>query len=360
VEVDTGALRRNFDRLAERAGGASHVLVMIKADAYGVGMLEVAQAVREAGAWGLGVAAVSEGAELREAGSEERIVVFSACPPIDAEAVVELDLEPAISSVDGLRAYADAARPDRPVLVHLEVDTGMGRLGLPADRAGAWSRDVAGVVETGRVRVASTFTHFHSAGSDEASVREQWLSYREALEAMRAAGLEPGLLHAANSPALLGPVRLPADLARPGIHLYGGGPHGAEPVVSVRARVLDVRTLAAGHAVSYGATWRTGRETRLATLAIGYADGLPWRLSSRGAVLLSGRKAPIRGSVCMDMTVVEVPGGHAVRPGDVATVLGEDGGERIGLAELARGSGSMEYEILTGWSERLPRVYVET
>jgi len=360
VEVDTGALRRNFDRLAERAGGASHVLVMVKADGYGLGMLEVTSVVGEAGAWGLGVAAVSEGAELREAGCGDRIVVFSACPQVDAEAVAELGLEPAISSVDGLRAYAEAARPDRPVSVHLEVDTGMGRLGLPADRVATWIREVADILETGRARVAGTFTHFHSAGVDEASVREQWRRYQEVLEAMRAARVDPGLLHAANSPALLGPVELPADLARPGIHLYGGGPHGAEPVVSVRARVLDVRALPAGRAVSYGATWRTEMETRLATLAIGYADGLPWRLSNRGAALLSGRKAPIRGSVCMDMTVVEVPGGSTVRPGDVATVLGEDGGERIELGELARECGSMEYEILSGWSERLPRVYVET
>ena len=355
--MDLAALRRNFDRLAERAGGASSLLVMVKAGGYGLGALDAARVAAEAGAWGLGVATVDEGAELRRAGREERIVVFSACPPVDAEALVALDLEPAVSSLEALRSFAGAATKGRPLPVHLEVDTGMGRLGLADCEADRWIPAVAEVLGTGTVTAASTFTHFHSAEVDPESVREQWRRYGAVLERMRESGLDPGLTHAANSPALLGPVAVRADLARPGIHLYGGGEHAAEPVAAVRARVLDVRTVAAGDSVGYGATWTATSDARLATLGIGYADGLPWALSNRGAALLAGRKAPIRGGVCMDMTVVDVSDGPPTRAGDVATLLGRDGDATIGLGELAEQCGSMDYEILTGWGPRLPRVY---
>lgn len=359
VEVDLGALLRNFDRLSGLAGGPHHILAMVKADAYGLGAVRVGRTLRDAGAWGLGVATVAEGAELRRAGLEERIVVFSPCPPVDAEAVVELGLEPSVSSLEGLRYFADAARPDRPLPVHVEVDTGMGRLGLRDEEAREWIRGLAAALEGSDVVLASTYTHFHSAGRDPDSVREQWERYGAVLDLVREEGIDPGLTHAANSPALLGDVGIVADLARPGIHLYGGGAHGAEPVVSVRARVVDVRTLPAGSTVGYDATWRSNRETRLATLGIGYGDGLPWKLSNRGTALVGGRTAPIRGGVCMDVTVVETTDGPPVHPGEVATLMGEDGEERITLAALARTCESMEYEILTGWGGRLPRVYRE-
>jgi alanine racemase len=201
-------------------------------------------------------------------------------------------------------------------------------------------------------------THFHSAESDLAVTREQWRRFIEALRGMRSAGLEPGRVHVANSAAALRYEGFAADMVRPGIHLYGGGDWepASRPVVSVRARVLDVRDVEEGATVSYGATWTAPSRTRLATLGIGYGDGLRRALSNRGRALLGGEVAPIRGAVCMDMTVVEVPEGADARPGDVATLLGTDGQRSISLAEMARLCGTIDYEILTGWSRRLPRV----
>jgi alanine racemase len=359
VEVDLGALRRNFAALAERAGGASRLIVMLKADGYGLGAVSVARALAGSPPWAYGVATVEEGAELRRAGVEGRIIVFSPCPPLDAGMLAADALEPAVSSLEALRRFGAAASGEAPLPVHLEIDTGMGRLGLLAGEAGAWTGELAETLRAYPLRLASTFTHFHSAGSDPEATREQERRFRSALETLRAAGVDPGLTHAGNSAALLSRGTAGHDLARPGIHLYGGGPGDPEPVASVRARVLDVRTLPAGHAVSYGATWRTGEPARLATLGIGYGDGLRTRLSNRGFVLLGGRKAPIRGAVCMDVTVVEVPPDAPVAPGDRATLLGMDGEERITLAELADAYDAIDYEVLTGLGGRLTRVYLE-
>jgi alanine racemase len=359
VEVDLGALRRNFATLAERAGGASRLLVMLKADGYGLGAVAVARALGEAPPWAYGVATLEEGAELRRVGVEGRVIVFSPCPPLDAGALAASSLEPAVSSLDALRRFGSAAREGGPLSVHLEIDTGMGRLGLLAEDADRWTGELAEALRTYPLRLASTFTHFHSADSDPDATREQERRFRSALDALRAAGVDPGLTHAANSAALFSQGTSDHDLARPGIYLYGGGPGDPEPVASVRARVLDVRTLPAGHAVSYGATWRAEGPARLATLGIGSGDGLRTRLSNRGFVLLGGRKAPIRGAVCMDVTVVQVAPDSSVAPGDRATLLGTDGEERITLAELADAYDAIDYEVLTGLGGRLSRIYLD-
>lgn len=359
VEVDLGALRRNFARLAERAGGASRLIAMLKADGYGLGAVAVARALAGSPPWAFGVATLEEGAELRRAGVEGRVIVFSPCPPLDAGALADYALEPAVSSLDALRRFGASAPDGAPLAVHLEIDTGMGRLGLLAEDAERWIGDLVETLRSYPLALASTFTHFHSADSDPDATLEQDRRFRAVLDALRAAGVEPGLTHAANSAALLSEGAPGHDLARPGIYLYGGGPGDPEPVASVRARVLDVRTLPAGHAVSYGATWRAEGPVRLATLGIGYGDGLRTRLSNRGFVLLGGRKAPIRGAVCMDVTVVQIAPDSSVAPGDRATLLGTDGEERITLAELADAYDAIDYEVLTGLGGRLSRIHLD-
>lgn len=375
LEVDLAALRRNAARLAERVGGPGRLLPMVKADAYGLGAVPVAEALSRLGVWGFGVATAEEGAELRRAGIRERIVVFTPCAPVDGPRLLETELEPVVTSFGALRAYA-AAAGGRPLAVHLEVDTGMGRFGLAASEAGSWAPALAGLLGTAPLRLASTFTHFHSAERDPEATRRQWALFREAVERLREAGVDPGLLHAANSAAALRHPETHADLVRPGLFLYGAspgpprregegtggdgeaGPLPAEPVARVRARVLDVRELPAGATVSYGATYTARRPSRLATLGIGYADGLPHALSNRGEALMGGRRVPIRGAVCMDMTVVDVTEMEGVRAGEAATLMGREGTEEIRLDELADRCGTIQYEILTGFSRRLPRVLV--
>jgi len=360
MEVDLGALRRNIRVLSERVGGRCGVLPMVKADAYGVGVERAVRVLRSTEPWGFGVATTREGRELRHLGWEGPVIVFAPTLPADVGSLRMERLEPVVSGIEALRGCAERAGGE-VLPVHLEVDTGMGRLGLVWDSAAEWSRELADVLAGGTVRLAGTLTHFHSADLPDDSTQTQWSRFQAALDAMRSAGVEPGLVHAANSAAAMLHGETAADLVRPGIYLYGGGawePRAA-PVVSVRARVLAVRDIAVGATVGYGATWTAQAPARLATLGIGYGDGLRRELSNRGRALIHGREAPIRGVVCMDTIVVDVSGRDDVRPGDVATLLGADANEMIELAELARLCDTIDYEILTGWGDRLPRLELD-
>ncbi|MGH7539998.1 MAG: alanine racemase, partial [Gemmatimonadota bacterium] len=378
IEVDLDALRRNAEALA-RAVAPARLIPMIKADAYGLGAVRAARALRAVEPYAFGVASADEGAALRRAGIGERIVVFSPCASIDGPALRRHALEPAVLGVEGLRALVGEGEPvadqalaggavtgghlgGEPPAVHLEIDTGIGRAGLPA--GAGWAGEIARVVAAGRLRVATTYSHLHSAESNPAATRSQLDRFREAVEVLRAAGLDPGPLHIANSAAAIAGPSYHLDLVRPGLYLYGGGrgwPRAVapepEPVVRVRARVLEVRSVDAGVTVSYGATYTTSAPARLATLGIGYADGVPLGLSNRGGAVVRGRRVPIRGAVCMDGTVVDVTEVRGVRAGDFATLLGSDGGEEIRLDELAESAGTIEHAVLTGLGRRLPRIY---
>ena len=222
------------------------------------------------------------------------------------------------------------------------------------------------MLSEGGISLAGVYTHFHSAGADDAATRGQLARLQAAASRLGAAGVAIPLLHAANSDAAMRDRQYHLDLVRLGIYLYGGrrgtgvagGPGDPEGVARVRARVLEVRDLPPGSTVSYGATYTTGGVERLATLGIGYADGLAWRLSNRGQVLVRGNRVPIRGGVCMDVTSVDVSSVSGVEPSDAATLLGPDGEDEITLAEVAEGAGTIEYEVLTAIGRRLPRYYV--
>ncbi len=362
---------------------------MVKADAYGLGAIEVARALNRLEPYAFGVATPPEGAELRRGGIERRIIVFAPSATAETSQLLDARLESAalsLASLAKLEAGARAASTRIPV--HLEVDTGMGRVGLPAAEAAAWTPRVASILSRGGVTLASVYTHFHSAGTDPAATSLQLTRLRRAASILREAGVEIPFLHAANSDAVMRDPQYHLGLVRPGIYLYGGrrgtgGPAGGlsgaagglsgaagglagtagaledpERAARVRARVLEVRDLAPGSTVSYGATYTTKRAERLATLGIGYADGLPWRLSNRGRAIIRGIRVPIRGGVCMDVTAVDVSGVPGVEAADVATLLGRDGGEEIALAEFAETAGTIEYEVLTAIGRRLPRHYV--
>ncbi len=317
---------------------------MVKADAYGLGAVPVAQALEALEPWGYGVGTIAEGATLRAAGIRRPILVFTpAC----------LELEPAYRAQD-LRAVLDdpdvAARWTLPF--HLEIDTGMARAGIRWD-------EPARLAAVASPKLEGAFTHFHSADVDPASVREQWIRFQQALGHL---GGRPALIHAANSAGIwrLGER---TDLVRPGIFLYGGRA-GADlplpqPVATLRAPVVSLRTLRAGDSVSYGAAWRAGTPARIATLGVGYSDGVPRSVRGPAQALLAGCRCGIVGRVTMDMIMVEVPPARAaqVRVGDVATLFGTDGENAITLDEFAGWAGTISYEILTGLGSRLPREY---
>jgi alanine racemase len=349
VEVSLANLVTNARTVSERAGGSA-LLPMVKADGYGLGVRRVVAALDAVNPWGFGVATVEEGIELRAAGVNRPIVVFT---PARAEQLPQYrkhQLQAVLDDVDA------AATWDAPY--HLEIDTGMGRAGVRWSNASRL-KAVAGPDAANPPEGA--FTHFHSADERPDSVELQWKRFHEALSQF---AVRPPLVHAANS-AGVWRVGSALDLVRPGIFLYGGRAGNdlpaPAPVATVRARIVSLRRLEPGDTVSYGAEWSAPAATWVATLGIGYADGVPRAVQNRAMVLAGGKRYPLVGRVTMDMIVVDLgPGGNEEhRIGDVVTVIGRDGEEEITVDEYAAWAGTISYEILVGLGARLRRVYTE-
>ncbi len=346
--MNLAAVVENARTVARVAG--TRLLPVVKANAYGVGAVPVSKALEAVDPWGYGVATVDEGAELRAAGITRPVVVFMPGHPGLFDELDRFRLTPVLGDAKAITEWT--ARGERPF--HLEIDTGMGRSGVRWDEIDT-VRDAANTPH-----LEGCYTQFHSADRRDGSVEEQLARFERAVARLKR---RPALLHVANSAAALTDRRFAFDLVRPGVFLYGGSPGEGFPepraVVSVRARVLAVRRVAAGESVSYNALWRATRGTTVATLGIGYADGVRRAvgLSGRGAALLGGRRCPIVGAVTMDLTMVET-GDHPVQVGDVATLLGEaKAGGRITLDELATWSGELQRAVLTSFGPRLPRIY---
>jgi alanine racemase len=322
---------------------------MVKADAYGVGAVAVAGALEVMDPVAYGVASAAEGRELRSAGIERPVLV---CSPLTEQLpdIAQWNLTPALGSLEQVRAWFGIAGQQRPFQV--QVDTGMCRSGFWWEAFGpahAAFRDAPGF--------EGVFTHFHSAEANAASVREQLERFRAALGTLPH---PPRLVHAANSAAALlrGPETV-FDAVRPGIFLYGGavGPERPRPVVRWLARIVEVHRHRAGATVSYGGTWKVTAPTAIATLAVGYADGLRRMLGNRGDVLIAGRRYAIVGNVTMDLTMVSAPE-VAPEGSEIVTLIGADGEEEITVDEMAARAGTISYEILTGLGSRVRRAYV--
>ena len=348
VEVDLGALLRNGATIAAHAG--VNIVPMVKADAYGLGAVPVARTLEQLDPWGFGVATVAEGEELRRAGIERPIVVFSPLLPGDFDAAVRAKLTPTLGTREGIEHWQETRCPWQ-----LAIDTGMSRAGVQWDEIDAL-RDVIL-----RHPPQAAFTHFHSAEREDETRGIQERRFEEALGRLP---LRPPVIHAENGAAVEHRAPSMWNIARPGIFLYGitsgNSPQIVpEPVVSLRARVVDLRTIAAGETVSYGGTYRAPTKRRVATLGLGYADGYRRVLGNRASVLLHGRRARVVGVVTMDMTMIDVTDVQC-EIGDTATVIGSDGADRIDVVEVAAWGELSPYEVLTGLRGRLPRRYVGT
>jgi len=348
VEIDLGALQRNGAALARRAGVP--MLPMIKADAYGLGAAAAVRALEPLEPWGYGVASVAEGEELRGWKVKRPIVVFTPLIGDDLRRVRAAKLVPTLGFAEEIEAW----RKDGGGAWHLAIDTGMSRAGVP------W-REIESIVKVAaRMAPQGAFTHFHSAELDDGTIAEQERRFREALGLLTS---RPPLLHTDNSAAIARRDRSSWDLIRPGIFLYGvGSGQGArlqpEPVVHMRAPIVEIRQLDAGDTVSYDATLRVERPTRIATLAVGYADGYPRSLSGVGSVLVGETLAPVTGRVTMDMTMIDVttiPCGV----GDVVTLVGRQGNSLLTVERVADLASMSPYELLTGLRSRVERVYTE-
>ena len=343
VDIDLGAVVSNARRVADVSG--ARLLPMVKANGYGLGAVAVAKALERLDPWGYGVATVEEGAELRAVGISRPVLLFTPQLPGWMDALLRHRLTPVICDIPALERWL-AVAPGEPF--HLGIDTGMARAGIAFHDSAAFS--AARALTTGSTAYQGACTHFHSADTDPAATELQWTRLQEAVAAI---GPRPPLVHAANSAAALTGRRYSGELVRPGIFLFGGRAGAAvpEPVAALRARVVALRRVAAGDPVSYGATWRPASATMIATVAAGYADGLPRSASGRGQVEIGGRLWPIRGRVTMDMTLVEVD--EQVRSGDVATVYGG----MMSVDEQAGHSDTVSYELLTALGARVERRY---
>ncbi len=364
VEIDLAALRANFQVVRQHAGTGRGVLPMVKADAYGLGVAAVVDALEPLEPWGYGVATVAEGLALRALDVSRPILVATPLPPGEESTAVNAELTPSISDVGSVRRLRAAAETSTsPIDFHVEIDTGMGRAGFPAADAARWGREV--LEAAGALRWTGVFTHFHSA--DEAngadSTQEQVRRFDAAIAALPVRRSEL-LVHAANSAAAVRWPELAYDLVRPGIFLYGGRIAPADsdvpeptPVVALRTRLSLVREVSAGTTAGYGATYAATEAARWASAAIGYGDGLPRSLGNKGGALVRGRLVPMRGRVSMDSIVLDVSGIDGVEAGDVATIVGSDGDGSLMLDEVAALAGTISYEILTRMTERVERVY---
>ncbi len=360
VETDLGAIRHNARRLRELAGGAA-LMAVVKANAYGHGAVGVARAAAEAGADWLGVARLGEGLELRASGIGLPILVLGYVLPGQAAEAVSAGLTLTVYDIETARAYGARARAmGRRARVHVKVDSGMGRLGALAADAPAL---VAALHEIEGLDVDGLFTHFAASDlRDQTSTVAQIRALDGALEALDAAGLRPPVVHAANSAAVLLQPGARYSMVRSGILLYGldpsdevVAPTALRPALSWKTRVAQVKVLPPGHGVSYGPEYRTTTRETLAVLPVGYADG--WRRVPKNVneVLIGGRRAPIRGRVCMDQCVAGISHVPGVRVGDEVVLIGAQGEERISAEDVAARWGTINYDVTSGIMARVER-----
>jgi alanine racemase len=364
AEIDLGAVRANVHALREHCAPA-RLLAVVKADGYGHGAVPVAEAALEAGATGLGVALVEEGLELRAAGIDAPILVLSEPVAEAAPSVVAHGLTPVVYTLHGIdalaKAVADRGARDR-LGVHLKVDTGMHRVGCQVDDAVELATQVA---DRPDLELAGVLTHLAVADEpDNPYTAEQLARFDDVLRTLRERGLPTGVVHACNTAGALDWPEARFDMVRVGIGCYGIAPADElegrielQPAMAVKARVSHVKSVPPGTRLSYGLRYETERATRIATVPIGYADGVPRELPARGGeALVRGRRCAMAGTVTMDQLMLDV-GELPVEVGDEVVLIGRQGDEEITAASWARAMGTVAYTIICGIGPRVPRVY---
>ncbi len=355
AEIDLGALVGNLRLLRKRMGPRVKLMFVVKANAYGHDAVLCALAAQKARAadW-LGVSSVEEGVALRGAGVKLPILVLGSLYPFESVlAAAAHDLTPIVASLESARRVAEAAvRLRRTINIHIKVDTGMGRIGLRPDAALALVRELSALKG---IRVQGLYTHMAKAEDDRSYTERQLSAFRKVLKSLDKEGLRPPLVHAANSAAALRHPGARFDLVRPGLAAYGLY-EGFSPVLALKSKIVYIKTVPKGASISYGATWRAKRVSRIATLPIGYGDGYPRALSNKASVLIGGKRCPVVGRVTMDQVMIDVTGAPRARVGDDAVLIGRQDDAVISAAELARLCGTIPYETATAISSRVPRV----
>ena len=376
AEIDLAAIAHNVRELRRITEPRASLMIAVKANAYGHGAVQVARTGLENGADQLGVARIEEGIELRRAGIRAPILIFGYTPARLAPVLTDHDLTASVFSLQGASLLNAAIPKDRRLAVHLKVDTGMGRMGLLPDgrrcvRQGVIPgpgavEEILGIAALKNLRLEGLWTHF--AVSDEADkgyTRNQLQLFEELIRCLESKGLTVRMRHAANSGAIIDMPETHLDMVRAGISVYGLYPSHAvdmnkirlHPALSLKARVVHVKQVPAGTRISYGGTWQSSVPTTIATVPVGYGDGYSRSLSNQGHMLVHGRRAPIVGRVCMDLTMLDVGHIDKVQVEDEVVLIGRQSDEVITADEVAAQLDTINYEVVTALMARVPRIY---
>ncbi|MPZ76941.1 MAG: alanine racemase [Deltaproteobacteria bacterium] len=361
--IDHDALRWNFRQIRTAVGPEVKILSMVKANGYGHGAPAVARTLAAEGSDAFGVATIEEGIELRRHGIAAPILVLAGVYLEQLDLFFEHGLTPVVHDVDGLqRLDAEVSRRAATLPAHLKIDTGMGRIGFPSAEIDSW---LPRLQKLRAINLEGVFSHFSQAESVEGEYTHKQLKiFQSVVRRLRSEGIAPSLVHLANSAAT---ITLPAayfSMVRPGLILYGVYPAPAmkkqiclRPVLSWKTRILQLKKVPAKTSISYGQTFITKRESLIATLPIGYADGYPRLLSNCGEALVGGKRAPVAGRVCMDLTMIDVTDIRGIQQGDAVVLLGHQRDEMISADEMAARANTISYEILTSIGARVPRIH---
>lgn len=359
--IDLGAISRNIAEIRKKIGNKRGLMAVVKADGYGHGAVEVSRAALRSGADFLGVALPEEGQQLREAGIEAPILVVGLIQPEEAYKVVKFQLSQAVASVELLEALNhEASKVSTWISVHVKLETGMGRIGVKPEDAVSFVRKVKSFKN---LNLEGLFSHFSSADEKDKTFSERQLQlFDQVIGNLQLAGIEVPKKHIANSAAILDLPQSYYDIVRPGIMIYGLYPsrevsHSIElkHAMTFKTKISEVKVVPPGTPISYGRTFITKKKTTVATLPVGYADGYNRLLSNHGEVLVKGRRAPVIGTICMDMCMVDASSVEDIRPGDEVILFGEE----LPVDEIAAKIGTINYEVVCGVNKRVPRIYIQ-
>ena len=390
VEISLDNLEHNVKQIIEKVGSAEKITGVIKADAYGHGAVKITEVLRKCGIKTFATATLAEAVKLRECGAREEIIVLGLIPNMYADIVAEYGLTVVCCDSENARAFSDAAEamqkraaaqqpvPNclsaqdafsgaRPISALIAVDTGMGRIGYLADDPDTAIADIKKMLALPNFRITGLFSHMSTADeADKTFSREQERKYNAFYGALKNAGIAIPLRTLANSASVTELPSVNFDLVRPGIILYGCYPSGEvdrslidlRPVMSVRANIVHLKDVPEGFSVSYGRSFIAKRPSKIATIELGYSDGYPRPYSKHAKVIVNGKLAPIAGNICMDQCMIDVTDVPGVKLGDEVIIMGSDGTLTISADDIAAATGTINYEILCAFGQRLPKVYL--
>lgn len=369
TEINLSNFDYNVKQIKAKASGGAELIGVIKADAYGHGSVRCAEVLRANGVKTFAVATVQEAATLRATGAKEEIICLGLVPDLFADDVVKYDVTPVVCSSENALAFNEAAaKAGKNVGVIIAVDTGMGRIGYQAADPEIAIADIKKYASLPNLHIEGMFSHFSTADAyDKTYSHGQQEKFDSFYNALTAAGIKVPMRTLANSAAIMELPGTHYDKVRPGIILYGLYPSdevdrnqlSIKPVMSVKASIVHLKDVPAGFSVGYGRKYISEKPAKIATINLGYADGYPRPYSPVGKVIVDGVIAPIAGNICMDQTMIDVTDVPGVKVGDEVTVMGSDGRNEISAEDIAKATGTISYEIVCAFGQRLPKVYVK-